>query len=109
MLTVPPMTRSPAVLATGIDSPVSIDSSTALAPDDDLAVDGNALAGLHEHDIAAAHVADGHFRSRPSRTTRAVCGCSFISARSAVEVCRFARASSVRPASTSAMMMITAS
>ncbi len=33
MLSVPPITRSPGRLATGIDSPVSIDSSTALVPD----------------------------------------------------------------------------
>ena len=51
-LTVPPMTLPPASLVTGIDSPVTIDSSTAERPSIDLAVDRHLVAGPHAQLVA---------------------------------------------------------
>ena len=83
------MTRSPAAFSTGIDSPVSIDSSTAPLPRLTIAVHREALAGPDEHDVAGAHARRSARRSsRPSRRTRAVDGCSFASCRSARVVWR---------------------
>ena len=52
LLIVAPMTVSPAFLLTGIDSPVSIDSSTCELPSDDLAIDRDLVAGP-DHDGVA--------------------------------------------------------
>ena len=60
VLTVAPITRSPGCLSTGIDSPVSIDSSTAPVPADDDAVHRKALARPDEDDVARPHAGDGH-------------------------------------------------
>ena len=49
---VAPMTRSPGPFSTGIDSPVSIDSSTVEAPSIDRPVHGDAIAGTHAHEVA---------------------------------------------------------
>ena len=51
-LTVPPITRSPGCLATGIDSPVTIDSSTALRALEDDAVDRHGVAGPDAQPVA---------------------------------------------------------
>ena len=49
---VAPMTVSPTFFSTGIDSPVSIDSSTAEEPSMQHAVDRDLLAGAHDDDVA---------------------------------------------------------
>ena len=51
-LIVPPMTRRPASCSTGIDSPVTIDSSTALRPSSDLSIDRDLLARPHAQPVA---------------------------------------------------------
>ena len=51
-LTVPPMTRSPTVFATGIDSPVTIDSSMALRPSTISPSTGDLVAGPHAQAVA---------------------------------------------------------
>ena len=51
-LIVPPMTLSPASLVTGIDSPVTIDSSTCERPSITFAVDRDLLAGPHPQPVA---------------------------------------------------------
>ena len=57
---VAPYTADPAVLSTGIDSPVSIDSSTADAPAITSPSTGNRSPGPDHHDVAAQHVACRH-------------------------------------------------
>ncbi len=57
---VPPMTAAPAVFSTGIGSPVTIDSSTALRPSITDAVDRDALAGAHAQAVADAHLGERH-------------------------------------------------
>ena len=51
-LTVPPVTRAPAVFSTGIDSPVSMDSSTELAPSVTKPSTGNFLAGTNSKAVS---------------------------------------------------------
>ena len=60
---VPPVTAErspPASRMTGADSPVIADSLTEATPFDDLAVAGNDLAGLDQHDIAEAKIERVH-------------------------------------------------
>ena len=52
---VPPITLAPTSLVTGIDSPVTIDSSTALRPSSDVAVDRHLLARAHAQAVADLH------------------------------------------------------
>ena len=59
-LTVAPMTRSPGFFSTGIGSPVTIDSSTALAPSIDDAVDRHLLAGPDAQPVADLHLVERH-------------------------------------------------
>jgi hypothetical protein len=58
-LTAPPVTRVAGLLGTGRLSPVISDSSTWLGPRD-LAVDRDALARAHDHQVADAHLGDRH-------------------------------------------------
>ena len=93
-LTVAPMTRSPTCFSTGIDSPVSIDSSTAPPPASDDAVHGKALARPDDDHVAAMpRRRSARLLSPSARRTRAVEGCSRAISRSARVVCRLARAS----------------
>ncbi len=113
-LTVPPITRAPTPFSTGSDSPVSIDSSTALAPLSTSPSTGTRSPGRTTTTSPPRTLSTGTSTSAvaPSgvgRTTRAVFGCSAASARSACDVCRFARASNAFPVRTSAMMSTTAS
>ena len=57
-LTVPPVTRLPGSFATGIGSPVTIDSSIVVRPFDDDAVHRDLLAGTHAQLIADVDVGD---------------------------------------------------
>ena len=59
-LTVPPITRSPGAFSTGIGSPVIIDSSTALVPLEDDAIDRDLLAGPHAQPIADRDLVERH-------------------------------------------------
>ena len=61
---VPPITLSPTLLVTGMDSPVTIDSSIALRPSTDLAVDGHALAGPHAQAVADDDLIEAHILVR---------------------------------------------
>ena len=53
------MTSSPGPFSTGMDSPVSMDSSTAERPSSDDAVHGDLLAGPHHDHVADDHVLHG--------------------------------------------------
>ena len=53
------MTSSPTCFSTGIDSPVIIDSSTALAPVDHLPIDRDLLARADDHSVADQHLFHG--------------------------------------------------
>ena len=61
------MTRSPGVFSTGIGSPVTIDSSTALAPSSTTPSTGHLLAGPHAQPIAGLRPARA---ARPPRRRR---------------------------------------
>ena len=107
---VPPITRSPAPFSTGIDSPVSIDSSTALSPERISPSTGMRSPGRTSSTSPGTTWPTGTSISAfAADHARTVGGCSSTSARNAVDVRRFARASSTLPVSTSAMMMITGS
>ena len=61
----PPITASPACFSTGIGSPVSIDSSTVLAPSVSFAVDGDFFAGSHAQRVADCTCSSGTSCSWP--------------------------------------------
>ena len=110
-LTVPPVTRSPGPFSTGIGSPVIIDSSTALRPSSDDAVDGHLLAGPDAQPVADCDLGRAA-RPPPARrrgARRAVFGASPSSARIAPLVRLRARSSSTCPSSTSTVMTAAAS
>ena len=108
-LIVPPITRSPAFFSTGIDSPVSIDSSTALAPESTSPSTGTRSPGRTITMSPLRTCSTGTSTSRSSRRTRAVFGCRATSERRAAEVRLLARASNALPVRMSAMMTTTAS
>jgi hypothetical protein len=101
---VAPMTRSPAPRSTGIDSPVSIDSSSADAPSTITPSTGTRSPGRTRSRSPARTWSSGTSCSRPSRSTRAVAGRSFSRAPTAPAAWPLARASSQRPKSTRPMM-----
>ena len=59
-LTVAPITVSPGCFSTGIDSPVTIDSSTELMPSSNDAIDRHLLAGTHTQTIARMNPIERH-------------------------------------------------
>ena len=87
-LIVPPISLSPGAFSTGIDSPVTIDSSTALVPSSTTAVDRHALArAARAADRRCCTLSSGISSSRPSaRMRRAVFGARLSSARIAPPV-----------------------
>ena len=97
--------------STGIDSPVTIDSSTALAALDHHAVHRHAVAGADAQAIADMHLLERrpprhcHRRGYVAR----VFGARFSSARMAPPVCSRARSSSTWPSKTSTVMTAAAS
>ena len=95
--TVAPTTRSPGPFSTGIGSPVSIDSSTALVPATTSPSTGSPSPGRTTITSPGRTSSTDTSTSAPSRTTRALRGWSCTSFRSAADVCRFARASSMLP------------
>ena len=108
-LTVPPTTASPGPFITGIDSPVSIDSSTSLAPLAMIPSTGTRSPGRTTTSSPGSTSSMSMSDSAPPRTTRAVLGRRLASARSAEAVLRLARDSKALPVRMKAMMMITAS
>jgi hypothetical protein len=109
VLMVAPITRSPARFSTGIDSPVSIDSSTAPLPDRTMPSTGKRSPGRTTTTLPGASEAIGTSSSTAPRRTRAVDGCNLARLRSARLVWLLARASMALPVSTSAMIRMTAS
>ena len=86
-LSVPPITRSPTALATGIDSPVTIDSSTGERPSSTTPSTGIFSPGRTRRRSPATTASSGTSSSLPSaRTRRALAGARFIRARMAPEV-----------------------
>jgi hypothetical protein len=109
VLTVPPITSSPGLRDTGRGSPVSIDSSTADAPDSTTPSTGMRSPGRTTTSSPTATVSTATSCSRPSRRTSAVRDRSLASRRIASEVRPLARASNRRPSRMSAMIADTAS
>ncbi len=108
--TVPPVTRAPSVFSTGSDSPVTIDSSTALAPSSTTPSTGIASPGRTRSRSPGTIASSGTSSSVvPSPRRRAVFGARPSSARIALLVWLRARSSSTWPSSTSAVMIAAAS
>ncbi len=97
VLSVPPETSAPAALSIGIDSPVSIDSSIALAPVTITPSTGILEAGLTITTSPTANSDAGTTNSLPSRTTVAVSGTRVSKDRNAAIARPRARASSNLP------------
>ena len=96
-----PITLSPEALAMGVGSPVSIDSSTQELPSLTTPSVGTFSPGRTCTRSPTTTSDTGISTGWPSRSTRAVGGCSCSSLRMASEVWPRARASSKRPSSTS--------
>ncbi len=103
-LSVAPVTGSPAALATGSGSPVSIDSSTLPAPSTTAPSVGTRSPGRTRSTSPGTTAPTGMSRSSPPRTTRAVAGARSISSRTASPVRFRARSSSTCPISTSVVI-----
>ena len=102
---VPPVTASPAAFTTGSVSPVSMDSSTSVAPSTTTPSTGIFSPGRTSTVSPATTWANGTSRSSPPRTTRAVGGVRFMSDSMAWFVAPLARLSSILPNSTKVMSM----
>ena len=99
-------TASPAALSTGMLSPVSAASFTALLPSSHDTVHRDALAGADDKNVAGAHLPDGHDGLLDRRGRRvAVFGASFIRLLRASVVLPFERASSILPTVMSVRIM----
>ena len=106
---VAPVTSSPTVLATGMGSPVIIDSSTDESPSTTMPSTGSRSPGRAAMMSPTTTLSMGMFRSSPSRTTHAVFGCRPMSERMASPVPLRAFASSSWPTSISVITTPTAS
>ena len=108
--TVPPITWAPGAFSTGSDSPVTIDSSTALAPSSTVPSTGTRSPGRTRSRSPACTRSSVTSSSPPSaRSRRAVFGARSSSARMAPPVRSRARSSSTCPSSTSTVMTAAAS
>ena len=109
-LTVPPMTCAPAVLVTGIDSPVTMDSSREERPSSTLPSTGTFSPG-RTRSLSPTTTASSCTSSSVSsgRRRRAVLGDRSSSARMALPVLSRARSSSTCPRRTSTVMTAAAS
>ncbi len=103
-LIVAPIAWSPTALSTGIDSPVSIDSSTDELPSIRTPSTGTRSPGRTRTRSPTTTSSTGTSRSPPGRSTRAVSGRSCMSAFNAPAARPLARASSQRPRRISPMM-----
>ena len=109
-LTVAPITWSPGFFATGIGSPVIIDSSTALEPSSTAPSTGIFSPGRTRSRLPGTTWSSATSRSTPSSPTRrAVFGASPSSARIAPLVWLRARSSSTWPSSTKTVIAAAAS
>ena len=109
-LTVPPMSRSPAVFSTGMGSPVTIDSSTALLPSTTAPSTGTFSPGRTRSRSPTCTSSSGTSPSDPSSCSRrAVFGARPSRDLMALDVWLRARSSSTCPSSTSVMMTAAAS
>ncbi len=109
-LTVAPITRSPAAFSTGIGSPVTIDSSTALEPSSTTPSTGTFSPGRTRSRSPARTWSRGTSSSLPSSPTRrAVLGARPSSARMAAPVRLRALSSSTCPSSTRVVITAAAS
>ena len=97
VLSVAPATLLPDCLSTGSDSPVSIDSSTALAPSTTSPSTGTFSPGRILTRSPTCTDSTGTISSTPSRTRRASLAPNSTRARSALPARPFARASRYRP------------
>jgi hypothetical protein len=107
--TLPPVTRSPGSLTTGMLSPVSSDSSTALSPDRIAPSTGIRSPGRTTTTSPVTTDVAGMVTTAPSRSTCAWSGRNCMSWRIAAEVPRRARASSHLPSLISVIMAADAS
>ncbi len=105
VLTVAPMTSSPAALVDGIGSPVSMDSSTADIPSTTTPSTGTLSPGRTRSRSPGTTIARSTSSSIPSRIRRAVVAWSPTRRRIAPVVLPLARASSHRPRRISPMMI----
>ena len=108
-LSVAPVTRPPGTFSTGIDSPVTIDSSTALRPSRTTPSTGIFSPGRTRRRSPTRTSEIGRSRSSPSRITRAILGARPSSALMAAVVRLRARISSTWPSSTRTVMTIAVS
>ena len=109
-LTVAPMSRSPSCFSTGMDSPVTMDSSTELAPWSTTPSTGTFSPGRTRRTSPGSTCARGMSSSRPScRTMRAVAGASPSKSWIAALVRLRARSSMTCPSRTSAVITAAAS
>ena len=108
--TVPPMTLAPGSFSTGMDSPVTMDSSTAPRPSSTSPSTGTPSPGRTRRRSPTRTSARVISSSEPSgRMRRAVFGARSSSARMAPPVCSRARSSSTCPSSTSTVITAAAS
>ena len=105
LLIVAPVTVSPAALSTGMLSPVSMDSSTALWPSTTTPSTAICSPGRTEMISPTATCSTGISTSFPSRSTTAVLGVRSSSSLIAPAVRPLDRASNVLPSRTRVMMM----
>ncbi|OGF21969.1 MAG: hypothetical protein A2V63_09220 [Candidatus Eisenbacteria bacterium RBG_19FT_COMBO_70_11] len=109
-MTVAPITRSSGRFSTGIASPLTIDSSTALPPSSTTPSTGTFSPGRTRSRSPTATWSSGTSSSAPSsRTRRAVLGASPSSARIAAPVRLRAESSITWPSSTRAVIAAAAS
>jgi hypothetical protein len=107
---VAPMSRSPSALATGMGSPVTMDSSTLLLPPTTTPSTGTFSPGRTRSRSPGCTWSSATSTSVPSsRTRRALLGASPSSRRMAALVLPRARSSSTCPSSTSVVMTAAAS
>ena len=107
---VPPMTFAPASLVSGMDSPVTMDSSSALRPSSSVPSTGTLCPGLTRRRSPTTIASTATSSSLPSGVTRvARFGARFSRALMAPLVCSRAVSSSTWPTSTSTVMTAAAS
>ncbi len=110
LLSVPPMTWAPSSFVTGMDSPVTMDSSSAERPSSSTPSTGTLSPGRTRNLSPTATASSEISSSLPSSCTRrAVLGARSSSALMAPEVASRARSSSTWPISTSTVIMLAAS
>ena len=101
---VPPITAAPACLSTGIDSPVSIDSSTDEEPSSTTPSVAMRSPGRTTIVSPTISCSAGISTSSPPRSTWAVAGLRSSSLRTAAEECFLMISSMYLPSSTKAMI-----